>query len=263
VGQFVHRLDQRAWRRFERATIDQVQAVVALTEQDRQALLPLAQKTPIVQIPIGTVIGEPLDPLGSCQPNLLFVGNFKHAPNVDAAERLIETILPQICARCPDVTLTIVGASPPRRLLEQAKHNIVITGFVPDVTPYLDRATLVVAPLRLGGGMRVKVLEALAAGKAVVASSLAIEGLDLTDGEHILVADDDQALVAAIVELLCDVEKRYRLATAAYQWARLNLSWTRSATVYEALYRRLLQEAQRHPGAPTTQQAIDGKGVPA
>ena len=115
---------------------------------------------------------------------------------------------------------------------------------MPDVTPYLDRASLVVAPLRRGGGMRVKVLEALAAGKALVASPLAVEGLDVTDGEHCVLADGDQEYVDAMERLLLDPDRRAALAVSARRWALANLGWERSVAAFEDLYHRLT----RHRG---------------
>src|SRR5262249_36455335 len=152
-------LDLLAWERYEPTIIKRVQAVVVFTERDRQAVASSAQQTPIVRIPLGTVLPEhPLNPLGDPLLSLLFVGSFIHPPNVDAAVRLIKAIFPRVLGRFPDLYLHIVGDQPTPWLRQMANEHIVVTGRVPDVTPYLDRAALVVVPLRLGGGMRVKVL---------------------------------------------------------------------------------------------------------
>jgi glycosyltransferase involved in cell wall biosynthesis len=234
-----------AWQRFERAVIRQVQAVVVLTESDRRAIAPFASgKTPVIRIPLGTVLPErPLDPVGSQPVNLVFVGNFVHPPNVDAATRLIRAIFPQVQSHFPDLGLHIVGDQPTWRMRQMATDKILITGRVPDVTPYLDGAALVVVPLRLGGGMRVKVLEALAAGKAVVASPLAVEGLDVIDGEHVVLAETDQQFCEAIVRLLADPDNRASLAKGARAWACANLGWERSVAAYEELYNALVDGA--------------------
>lgn len=261
INDILNRLDRRAWRRFEQSVIAQVHAVVALTEQDRQALRPMAHDTPIVRIPIGSSLGQPLNPFGSQHPNLLFVGNFKHAPNVDAAERLINHILPLIHTHHPGVILNIVGTDPPLRLRQQAGHCVNVTGRVPAVRPYLDDATIVVIPLRLGGGMRVKTIEALAAGKAVAASPLALEGLDLRHGQQVMIAESDDDFSTAILELLRHPEKRERLASSAYRWAVSNLSWEHAAGTYETLYWRLLRDAskatgERYPERSTTSMVL-------
>lgn len=150
--------------------------------------------------------------------------------------RLINVILPQVQARIPDAVLRIVGDNTPAQLGKLAKPSVVITGRVPDVTPYLDRAAVVVVPLRLGGGMRVKVLEVLAAGKAVVASRLAVEGLAVVDGMQILLAETDEQFIDVIVQLLADSERRALLAARARVWACANLSWEKSIAAYETLY---------------------------
>jgi glycosyltransferase involved in cell wall biosynthesis len=242
--QVPHYFNWLAWERFEERIIAQAEAVVVFTESDRQAVAKFAQPTPIVRIPLGTILSQKaLNPLGDQPSSLLFVGNFRHPPNADAAVRLIGAIFPQVQAKIPELMLHVVGDQPTRAIRQMAHNNIVVTGRVPDVTPYLDRATLVVVPLRMGGGMRVKVLEALAAGKAVIASPLAIEGLDLVDNEQIVLARDDRQFYEAIVQLLADPEKRVSLAARARAWACANLGWEKSIAAYEALYESLIQRS--------------------
>jgi glycosyltransferase involved in cell wall biosynthesis len=237
-----HWLAFLAWERFERMIISQVQAVVVFTEIDQQALAPVARYTPLVRIPLGVEIPErPLNPRGDPPWSLLFVGNFRHSPNTDAAVRLMSVIFPRVHAHFQALSLHIVGDQPTSRMCQLANENIVVTGRVPDVIPYLDRAALVVVPLRLGGGMRVKVLEALAAGKAVIASPLAVEGLDLVDGEHVLLAETDQQFCDAIVQLLAHPERRTALAARARAWASTNLRWEKSVALYEGLYDNLME----------------------
>ena len=240
-----YRIAALAWERFERSVIRQVQAVVVFTERDRRAIAPFASgQTPVIRIPLGTVIPErPLDPIGRPPVSLLFIGNFVHPPNVDAALRLIADIFPAVQSRFPGLILQIVGDQPTRPMRRLASDTIIVTGRVPDVTPYLDAAAVVVVPLRLGGGMRVKVLEALAAGKAVIASPLAIEGLDVKAGEQVMLADTDRQFSEAIVELLVDPDKRGSLATRARAWACDHLGWERSVAAYEELYDTLVDGA--------------------
>jgi glycosyltransferase involved in cell wall biosynthesis len=231
-----------AWERFEKTIINQVQVIVVFTERDKQALAQVAHQTPIKILPFGTVLPiQSLNPHGDEPVNLLFVGSFIHPPNVDAAVRLINEILPRVQAQIPGVSLYVVGDQPPNQIQKLANEAIVVTGRVSDTTPYLDRAGVVVVPLRMGGGMRVKVLEALAAGKAVVASRLAVEGLNVTHGMEILLAESDQEFADAIVQLLASPETRASLAARARGWACANLSWDRSISAYEALYESLVQ----------------------
>ena len=233
-------LDAWAWRRFEHLVMSRVSVVVALTERDAAALRPRAGRTPIAQIPLGvTPPAEAYDAAGGEPAELLFVGNFSHPPNIEALERLARVILPGIRSRHPGAILRAVGEGPPAALRGSEAQGLVLTGRVADVQPFLDRAAVVVAPLRLGGGMRVKVMEALAAGKAVVASPLAVEGLDVADGEQLRIADTDDQMIEATVELLRNSDLRVRLATRARAWAIRTLSWDGPAAAFDRLYRSL------------------------
>jgi polysaccharide biosynthesis protein PslH len=241
AGRLLPYLDRLAWRRFEPAVMKQVQTVVVFTERDQRALAALRTSTPIARIGFGTIPPErALDPLGQPPLSLLFVGNFVHAPNVDAAERLVRDIFPRLQAHFPALLLYIVGSHPPPSLANLASTHVRITGHVPDVRPYLDRAAVVVLPVRLGGGMRVKAVEALAAGKAIVASPLAVEGLDLAHEKQCLLATSDEEFAQAVARLLREPELRSHLAKAARAWACANLGWARPVSDYQGLYDRLL-----------------------
>jgi glycosyltransferase involved in cell wall biosynthesis len=241
IAGLLNRYDRRAWNRFERRVVHGVHAVVVFTEADQVAVERLQPDACIVRIPLGTdVPDEPLDPTGSLPPSLLFVGNFHHPPNVDAAVRLVRNIFPQVQARYPDVHLYLVGEQPPSELTSRATPTIHITGRVPDPTPYLDQAAVFLAPLQSGGGMRVKVLEALAAGKAIVATQRAVEGLPVVHGDQVYLAETDDGFARAIVELLDSPERRRRLASGGRAWACAHLGWDASVAEYEALYSRLI-----------------------
>ena len=118
----------------------------------------------------------------------------------------------------------------------------MVTGAVPDLAPYFAQAAVVVAPLRLGGGMRVKVVEALAAGKPVVASPLAASGLAVTDGEQIFLAKTHEEFAERIALLLDDPALRRRLGAAARAWAQENLGWRPVVDAHERLYRQLVDQ---------------------
>ena len=239
------RVERRAWASFERRVMAEMDAVVVFSERDRAALAPLAGSTPIVRIPIGTRLpATPLDPLGIGHPPLLvFIGNFAHPPNRDAAVRLVEAILPGVRAAIPSARLRIVGKTPPPRVAGVA--GVETTGEVPDVTPHLNDATLVAVPLRVGGGMRVKVTEALAHGKAVVASPRAVDGLDVESGVQLAVAETDEQFVREIVRLVRAPEQRRQLAANARAWACAHLGEDRWVADYDALYARFADTPTR------------------
>lgn len=237
-------LDRRAWKRYERNAIATASAVVVFTHRDRDIINKLSPKTRIVCIPLGSELtGRPLDPLGSTPASTIFIGNFSHPPNLDAAERLIHSIFPKVQEQVPDVTLLIVGDGAPDGLRQMATESIVVTGWVSSVIPYLDRAAVVVAPIRSGGGTRVKILEALVAGKAIVASPRAVEGLDIQAGVHVVIAEDDQEFADAVTSLLRNDNLRMELAGNARSWAMTNLGWSDSMTLYEGLYSSLIQNS--------------------
>jgi glycosyltransferase involved in cell wall biosynthesis len=240
LGRVVGALDERAWRRFERGVVERVQAVVVFTERDRAALEGLGAATPVYEIPFGVPLPDAaLSPAGKGPPSVLFVGNFRHAANVDAALWLGRELFRPVRSELPDARLTIVGASPTPEVLALAADGVSVPGRVPEVAPYMDQAAVVVAPIRDGGGMRVKVLEALAAGKAVVATPVAVEGLDVTSGEQLEIAASADEFSLALTRLLRDESRRTALAQSARAWACEHLGWGEAISRYEALYSEL------------------------
>lgn len=238
-------LELRAWKRFERNALDAVDVAVAFTDDDRQALLALAGSTAgarFARIPIGVSIPEPLPPRSpSAAPILLFVGNFSHPPNADAALRLARAIFPEVRRAIPEAELRLIGGNPTPEMLRIRGAGIQVMGYVPDLRPHLQEAAVVVAPLRMGGGMRVKVLEALAHGRAVIGSRLAAAGLDVEDGEHMLLAETDSEFSTATIRLLADPELTDRIGRAGRSWAERHAGWEITAQGYDALYRSLVK----------------------
>jgi polysaccharide biosynthesis protein PslH len=230
-----------AWRAFARRALRALDSVVVFTDRDAIALRQLVTGVPVVTIPLGVDVSqEALDPAGDHPPSLLFVGSFIHEPNVDAATRLARCIFPRVTSMHPGVELLLVGHRPTPEVLALAGDRVTVHGDVPDVTPFLDRAAAVVVPVRMGGGMRVKVLEAFAAGKALVASRRAVEGLDVIPGQHLLLAETDDEFVEAVSQLLVDERRRIQLAVAGREWVRGRLSWDHTARRFEDLYSSLL-----------------------
>jgi len=246
LERFVRLLDRRAWRALERRLAGEADGVVVLTERDRRYAAVVAGPAQIFTIPLGVAMPDrPLDPVGATPPSVVFVGGFGHAPNVEAAMRLATRIFPRILARQPATFLYLVGDKPPGRLRALAGENLVVTGRVPEVNEYLDRAAVVVAPLDVGGGMRLKVLETLAAGKALVATARALEGIAVEDGMHVLVAEGDASFADSVLKLLENPEERARMGRAARAWSEQHLSADASAAAYERVYDELLARPAR------------------
>lgn len=234
---FAHRLDARTWQRYWARMLPRMDAVVTLTRHDAEAVTAAVEGVTPTVIPLGIEIpAEPMNPVGSGEPSVIFVGGYSHTPNIDAAMRLMQSIIPQVRTVVPDLRLLIVGDDPPPSMRACAGRNDQVTGRVSTVTPYLDRAALVVLPIRLGGGMRVKLLEALAAGKAVVASPVAAAGVHSDEPGIIRIAESDEEFTVAITDLMADAEGRRALAQRARRWALENLSWSSRRTRYEEVY---------------------------
>jgi glycosyltransferase involved in cell wall biosynthesis len=241
------RLDRRAWARFERDAFGAADVAVVFSERDGRLVRAVTSRPRVEVIPLGIRLGAPLDPEGTDRA-VVFVGSYVHPPNVDAARFLVTEILPHVRRAVPDVTAYVVGDAPPPAIRELAGDGVVVTGRVASVEPYLDRAAVVVAPVRLGGGMRVKVLDALGAGKAVVATPLGVSGLGLDDGVHALVREGAAPLGQAIAALLRDPERRRALGTSARAWAA-GRSWEATADAYERVYASLVPTTGRGTAA--------------
>jgi polysaccharide biosynthesis protein PslH len=231
------RAELATWRRYERSTRRRFDANVVFADLDVAAAAATAGGSAVVRIPLAyDVPQKPLDPIGQPPPTVLFVGGFRHSPNVDAARWLVGSIFPRVLERVPDARLELVGDRPGEEVQRLAAGPVTVHGSVPDVTPYLDRAAVVVAPIRLGGSMRGKVLEALVTGKALVATPRAAEGVDAAPGEHFILAATEDEIVDALSELLVNSGRRHDLARRARAWASQRLTWDRPLAAFEQLY---------------------------
>ncbi|MBL8164554.1 MAG: glycosyltransferase [Anaerolineae bacterium] len=222
-------------RHFESWMFTPYKRVVVVSERDRDELLGLNPALPVQVIPNGvdTYHFRPR-PTGRI-PALLFVGNYEYAPNVDAALRLAREIFPAVRQRVPGVRLWLVGNAPPPELRALASDTIRVTGRVPDVRPYLARAGAFVSPLRLGAGIKNKVLEALAMGCPLVATPLSVDGIHVTDGHDALIADGD-GLAEAVVRLLSDAALRSQLALNGRALIEREYAWEQVAAAYVGVY---------------------------
>jgi glycosyltransferase involved in cell wall biosynthesis len=235
----LRRLDDRAWTQLAGRAARTIEIAVVFTERDRRsrdsALFHNVHVVPLL-VPARAA---PMDAVGAAPPSVLFTGYYRHPPNADAAGWLVDEIFPRVRARHPDARLLLVGAELPESIASRAGDGIDVVGGVEDVQPYLDRAAVVAAPLRTGGGTRVKVLEALGAGKAVVATPLAADGIDAPHGEAIVVASSSDQLADEIAALLADPSRRARIGAAAYAWASTALDARRTAEHFERIYEAL------------------------
>ena len=172
-------------------------------------------------------------------PIVTFVANFGYLPNVDAALYLAERILPRVAARVPSVKVFLVGNAPPPQIRALQNDHIVVTGRVPSVEPYLDAADVVVCPLREGGGVKVKVLEALRRAKAVVTTSVGAQGLHPEASGALVVRDEPRSFARAVTELLLDETARRQLEKAAQRFSNALPTWEEAARALGDCYQEL------------------------
>jgi glycosyltransferase involved in cell wall biosynthesis len=200
---------------------------VAVSGADRALLAELAPRARLREIPTGvdTAYFAP-DETPEVPNRLVFTGAMDWYPNEDAIIHFMDAILPAIRRDVPDVAVTVVGRNPtPRLRVAAARAGVRVTGTVRDVRPYVAEASVYVVPLRVGGGTRLKIFEALAMGKAVVSTSVGAEGLPLVPGEHYLRADDPQAFARAVTALLADPFRRKFLGSAGRQLVTARYAW--------------------------------------
>jgi glycosyltransferase involved in cell wall biosynthesis len=207
--------------RYERQTVRRFPHVIAVSENDRSLMEACVEGARITVVPTGVDLQE-YQPDFSRKPHLpvvMFVGAMDWEPNVDAMEYFCGQIWPLVLKQHPSAKLRIVGRNPDERVRRLAAPSIEITGRVPSVAEHLREAALVVVPLRIGGGTRLKIYEAMAAGKAVVSTSIGAEGLDVRSGRDIVLADDPATFCDAVTTLLRDENLRGKYEVAAAEQA--------------------------------------------
>jgi len=190
---------------------------------------------------------NPVDP-----NSLVFTGLIGYRPNTDAVLFFIKEVLPHILMKRPKVVFSVVGMKPPEEVLRLAGPNVIVTGKVDDVRPYIEKAAAFVVPLRMGSGTRLKVLEGLAMGKAMVSTHLGCEGINVQNGEHLLTEDDPEAFAKATLHLVENHDLANRLGMAGRKLVEDQYSWRSIVQTLERFHNELL-EAKRlnasHPSA--------------
>jgi sugar transferase (PEP-CTERM/EpsH1 system associated) len=218
---------------FERRMCRSFDAVVAVSQEDREQMQAQYGAQNIFDVPTGvdTEFFQPSRVEKKAPHNLVFTGSMDWLPNEDAIRYFTEQIMPRIKSHVPDVTLTVVGRNPYPSLIELAKNDdsIIVTGRVDDVRPYMERAAAYVVPLRVGGGTRLKIFEAMAMEKPIVSTTIGAEGLPVADGAELLLADTPEAFAAAVVGVLQDTDRAKELGQRAARLVRAEFGWRKVA----------------------------------
>ena len=226
---------------FERWMFAPYRRTVVVAERDRRELLSLNPDLHVDVIPNGIDLDYfAPQPIMRDRASLLFTGNFEYAPNVDAAVRLARDILPSVRKSIPEAELWLVGNAPPPEMMSLASDRIAVTGRVPDIRPYLAQATTFISPLRLGAGIKNKILEALAMGCPVIATPLSIDGINARDGQEALIAEKDRGIVEAALRVLSDGQLRAKLRANGRALIESQYSWAQVAARYVRLYREVM-----------------------
>lgn len=230
---------------YEKEFCQAVDGIVAVSEPDRRALSSLAGQTPTVSVPNGIEISRYIpEPLPETSPPLLvFTGKMDYRPNVDAMLWFGLKVLPLIRSH-QSVRLQIAGMSPHHRLDRlRSLPDVELTGAVEDTAPYIHGSAIYLAPMRVGGGTRLKILEAMACARPIVSTSLGVEGIPVRDGEHLLIADDPRSFADAVLSLLRDQaaggNRSRTLGEAARSFVGHHFAWDKILPQMDAFHAQL------------------------
>jgi polysaccharide biosynthesis protein PslH len=238
--------------KWERTFWKRATKCVTLTTEDESNMRQLEPHINIRTIPNGIDHRKMIDEAASsdiCKnsivgakcPCILFVGNFLYEPNIDAALYFSQLIFPLILKDVPNAKLLLVGNAPPPEICSLTLHKrIKVSGYVDSLTHFYKAADVVVCPLRIGGGVKVKVLEALNAGKAIVSTSIGAQGLDLSTYQAVSVADEAADFAEKVVRFLSDPQERYRQEQEALAYASILPTWDQATEAFVQCYKEII-----------------------
>ena len=237
------RLQMRPLARFEAAVCRQDSAVTCVSVIDAQALTRLVPGLQPTVVPNGIELSE--YPLPETRPAgdavLTFTGKMDYRPNVDAAQWFASEILPRVQAHRPDARFEIVGQQPPSTLARYT--GVTLAGAVPDIRPHIARAAVYVAPLRMGGGTRFKLLEAMALGRPVVSTTIGAEGFAVRSGQELLIADATDEFARAVLQLLDAPSEARAVGLAGRAFVEAGYDWAAIIPRLEALQQQVGKSA--------------------
>jgi len=237
--------------RYERATLARFRHVIAVSEVDRDTMKTLAPQSQFSVVPTGVDVQQYRSfrahwPKGHL---VMFTGSMDWEANIDAVDFFCRDVWPRIRARVPDAHFRIVGRDPHPRVQSLASDSVEVTGTVPSVLEHLSEASVVVVPLRIGGGTRLKIYQAMAMGKAVVSTTIGAEGLDVSHGRDVLLADEATSFADAVVTLLLDEDLRRRYGKLAAELAG-QYDWSVIAERFAKVLDQVRQQGEEIPSAP-------------
>jgi glycosyltransferase involved in cell wall biosynthesis len=242
--------EYRKMARAERTYLQKSDHVLAVSATDRDFFAHYVEPARITVIPTGVDL-EYFSPVpdGEREDSIVFTGSMDWNANEDGVRYFVRDILPRIRSEVPGATFWVVGRNPSARLqaLDSRETGVRITGTVDDIRPYLNQGSVYVVPLRVGSGTRLKIFEAMAAGKAIVSTTIGAEGLPVTHQENILLADDPGEFAGQVVSLLRDRQRRRTLGAASRRLVEERYSWKAAARHCEAILTTLVGGCETRP----------------
>jgi glycosyltransferase involved in cell wall biosynthesis len=206
----------KALKRFEINVLNKVDGVVAITPVDARNLDRLSHSTNIISIPFGINLDTlPETPVQPEEASLFHIGTMNWFPNEESIKWLVSEVWPKVKKRLPEIELHLAGRYMPDWMLKLKIERVIVDGEVPDVWEYMQRFSIMVVPLFSGSGIRIKIVEAMAAGKAIITTAVGAEGINYENGQHLLIAKDASSFSDAIVRLCNDKELRNNLGINA------------------------------------------------
>ena len=262
---WLYRREARAVRALEERAVERCDAVLLVSEAEVQAISVRSDKVLAVGNGVDTDFFKPVQGEPQPQPSLVFTGTMDYAPNAEGVCWFVRGVWPELKRRVPDLEFTIVGRDPTAEVRALADvPGVRVTGTVPDVRPYLSAATVAVVPLRIARGIQNKILEAMAMGRAVVASPGALEGLEIAAGTEALQADSPEEWVRCILGLLRDEPRHRAMERAARLRVVADYTWSARMAPLVDLCQRLAAGEQTAPGpAAATDQSASLGGAAA
>lgn len=227
-----NRLEYLKFRREEIASWQRADGVILTSAREEAELQRIQPGVATITAPNGVDVENfrPSDEEVDAN-SIVFTGLMGYRPNADGAIYCVQEILPHILQRRPSTVFSIVGMGAGQEVFDCVSPNVVVTGEVPDVRPYIRKASVVIVPLRMGSGTRLKVLDGLAMGKTMVSTSLGCEGIDVEDGVHLRIADDPRAFAESVVQLLENPESGRALGSAGRRLVEEKYSWPHIAQI--------------------------------
>lgn len=229
-------------RRFEKEMCGRFDCVIAVSADDRDQMKSEYGAQAVFDVPTGvdTEFFRPSGSIEASKHGIVFTGSMDWLPNEDGIRYFMREIMPLIRKKVPDATLTVVGRNPPSSLVDLSKEDrsLVITGRVEDVRPYIEGAAAYVVPLRIGGGTRLKIFEAMAMEKPVVSTTIGAEGLPLTNGVELMLADEPETFGDAVVKVLSDSSWASELGRRAASAVRQRHGWGQVTEDFIAICRK-------------------------